>query len=132
MKPKVIIKATIVNEKNKRVSRAKLYHTDSKGVKHQRIKEIKYENKQTIMSMCLTSVIIGLKELNKPSDISIYINYKILCSAFNQGWLDYWKKDDLWRTKKNEPVKHKELWQQLLELLEGHDYIFINEFGGEL
>ena len=46
------------------------------------------------------------------SDSSYFVN------CFRQGWYKNWQKNG-WRTSKKQPVENRELWEQLLALLEG-------------
>ena len=65
--------------------------------------------------MELTAVIEALKTLN--SDSAYVVN------AFLQKWIYGWMKKN-WKTASNEPVKNKELWQELYELTKIHDITF--------
>ena len=78
--------------------------------------------------MEMTAVIEGLKKLKEPCDLKIYSDSAYIVNAFNQNWIESWEKKD-WKNSKKEPVKNKELWIELLQLLKQHKYEFIKVKG---
>lgn len=44
-------------------------------------------------------------------------------NAFKQKWIENWKKNN-WKTASKEPVKNKELWQELDNLTQMHKVTF--------
>lgn len=73
--------------------------------------------------MELTAVIEALKMLKRPCKVNIYSDSAYVVNAFVQKWIYGWMKKG-WKTASNEPVKNKELWQELYELTKVHDVTF--------
>lgn len=73
--------------------------------------------------MELTAVIESLKMLKRPCKVNIYSDSAYVVNAFVQKWIYGWMKKG-WKTASNEPVKNKELWQELYELTKVHDVTF--------
>ena len=92
-------------------------------------KEIAGEKKDTTNNvMELTAVIEGLKLLKFPCEVEVYSDSAYVVNAFNQGWIYNWIKND-WRTSGKEPVKNKEIWQELYGLTKIHKVKFIKVKG---
>lgn len=92
-------------------------------------KEISGGNPNTTNNvMEMTAVIEGLKLLKEPCDIEIYSDSAYVVNAFNEHWIDGWIKKN-WQNSKKEPVKNKELWLELLELLNKHHFKFVKVKG---
>ena len=80
------------------------------------IKEISGGKKDTTNNvMELTAVIEGLKLLKYPCEVDLYSDSAYVVNAFLQGWIYNWVKNN-WRTASKEPVKNKEIWQELYNL----------------
>jgi ribonuclease HI len=78
-----------------------------------------YEPDTTNNRMELRAVIEALKALKKKNiPIRIVTDSQYVKNAFTEGWLDKWVRKG-WTRGKKEPVKNKELWQELLRLTEG-------------
>lgn len=73
--------------------------------------------------MELTAVIEALKMLKRPCKANVYSDSAYVVNAFIQKWIYGWMKKG-WKTAGNEPVKNKELWQELYELTKIHDVTF--------
>ena len=96
-----------------------------KGVK----KEISGGNKQTTNNiMELTAVIEGLKMLKFPCEVDLYSDSAYVVNAFEQKWIFGWLKNN-WKTAGKDPVKNKELWQELYNLTQIHTVNFIKVKG---
>ena len=78
--------------------------------------------------MEITAVLEALKCLKKESDVQVYSDSAYTVNAFNQGWIYNWMKNG-WRTANKEPVKNKELWQELYALTKKHKVEFIKVKG---
>ena len=92
-------------------------------------KEISGAKKDTTNNvMELTAVIEGLKMLKYPCDVEIYSDSAYVVNAFNQKWIDSWIKNN-WKTSGKEPVKNKEIWQELYDLTKVHNVKFIKVKG---
>ena len=87
-------------------------------------KEISGGEKQTTNNiMEITAVIEALKQLKYECEVTIYSDSAYVVNAFLQGWIYNWMKNN-WRTSGKEPVKNKELWQELYSLTKKHNVEF--------
>jgi len=92
-------------------------------------KEISGGNKDTTNNiMEITAVLEALKLLKFPCELKIYSDSAYVVNCFKQKWIYNWQKND-WRTADKKPVKNKELWQELYELLNEHKFEFIKVKG---
>ena len=73
--------------------------------------------------MELTAVIESLKILKRPCKVDLYSDSAYVVNAFLQKWIYGWIKKN-WKTAGNDPVKNKELWQELYVLTKIHDVTF--------
>lgn len=87
-------------------------------------KEISGFNKETTNNiMEMTAVIEALKLLKYPCELTIYSDSAYVVNAFEKGWIDSWKANG-WKNSSKEPVKNKELWEEMIELLEPNEFVF--------
>ena len=92
-------------------------------------KEISGGMKETTNNiMEITAVIEALKCLKVESDVQVYSDSAYTVNAFNQGWIYNWMKNG-WKTANKEPVKNKELWQELYALTKKHKVEFMKVKG---
>lgn len=92
-------------------------------------KEISGGSKDTTNNiMEITAVIEGLKLLKFPCEVDLYSDSAYVVNAFNQGWINNWRKNN-WKTASKEPVKNRELWEELYELTNMHKVNFIKVKG---
>ncbi len=70
--------------------------------------------------MEITAALNGLKALREPCKVDIYTDSAYVCNAFLQNWIYGWLKNG-WVNSKKEPVKNKELWQELYEMTRFHN-----------
>ena len=99
-----------------------LLFTDAHGVVHEREGSQGF-SETTNNRMELTAAIKGLKALTKPCDVELYSDSSYLVNAFNEHWIDGWKKVNFRRGKKDE-VKNIDLWEELLRVMEPHTVTF--------
>ena len=78
--------------------------------------------------MELTAIIEALNKLKYPCDVQILSDSAYVVNAFKLKWIDSWIKND-WKTSNKEPVKNKELWQELIKLTNIHKTEFIKVKG---
>ena len=78
--------------------------------------------------MELTAVIEGLKMLKFPCEVDLYSDSAYVVNAFEQKWIFGWLKNN-WKTAGKDPVKNKELWQELYSLTKIHTVNFIKVKG---
>ena len=92
-------------------------------------KEISGGKKETTNNvMEITAVIEGLKLLKYPCEAEIYSDSAYVVNAFQQKWIDGWKKNG-WKNSKKEDVKNRELWEELDNLTNIHNVKFIKVKG---
>ncbi len=92
-------------------------------------KEISGGKKETTNNeMEITAVLEALKILKKPCEVMIFSDSAYVVNTFNKGWIYKWIKNDWLRTniktKEKEPVKNKELWEELYSLYKKHKVTF--------
>lgn len=73
--------------------------------------------------MEITAVIEALKLLKYACEVDLYSDSAYVVNAFRQKWIDNWKKNN-WKAASKEPVKNKELWQELDKLTQIHQVKF--------
>ncbi len=78
--------------------------------------------------MEVTAVIEALKLLKFPCKVLLYSDSAYVVNCFNQGWIYNWIKNN-WKTSNNQPVKNKELWEELYSLTKVHKVTFIKVKG---
>ncbi len=84
------------------------------------IKEIKGFSKETTNNiMELTAVIKALESLNRTCKIIITTDSNYVKDGITD-WIKNWKSNG-WKTAKKQPVKNKELWVTLDNLVSEHD-----------
>lgn len=78
--------------------------------------------------MELSAVIQALSMLKEPCEVKLYSDSAYVVNATNQNWIKNWQKNG-WKNSQKEPVKNKELWEKLIELLKIHKVEFIKVKG---
>ncbi len=68
--------------------------------------------------MELTGAIMGLKALTRPSVVELYSDSEYVLKGLRE-WVAGWKKRG-WKTAAKQPVKNRELWEELDTLRSGH------------
>lgn len=92
-------------------------------------KEISGGSKETTNNiMEVTAVIEALKLLKRECEVEVYSDSAYVVNCFNNGWIYNWIKNN-WVTSGKEPVKNKELWQELYDLTKKHKVKFIKVKG---
>ena len=92
-------------------------------------KEISGAEKNTTNNiMEITAVLEALKLLKEECEVDIFSDSAYVVNCFNQGWIYNWIKKG-WKTAGNEPVKNKELWQELYNLTKIHNVKFVKVKG---
>ena len=92
-------------------------------------KEISGGAKETTNNiMEVTAVIEALKLLKWECEVELYSDSSYVVNAFNNGWIYNWIKNN-WKTSSKDPVKNKELWQELYDLTKKHKVTFIKVKG---
>ena len=92
-------------------------------------KEISGGKKDTTNNiMELTAALEALKMLKRPCDVKLYSDSAYLVNGFINGWIYNWKKNN-WKTSNKEPVKNKEIWEELYKMTKIHKIEFIKVKG---
>lgn len=87
-------------------------------------KEVKKAFKNTTNNiMELSAVIEALSMLKEPCSVKLYSDSAYVINAVNQKWINNWIKNG-WKTANKEPVKNKELWEELIKLMNYHKIAF--------
>ena len=73
--------------------------------------------------MELIAVIEGLKSIKENENIEITTDSMYVKNGINQ-WINNWKRNG-WKTAAKKPVKNKDLWQQLDELVQNYSIKWI-------
>ena len=68
--------------------------------------------------MELLAAIEALSALRRPCRVTLYTDSQYLRQGITE-WLDKWKRNG-WRTSQRKPVKNRDLWQRLDELVQQH------------
>ncbi len=92
-------------------------------------KEISGAQKDTTNNiMEITAVLEALKLLKFECEVEVYSDSAYVVNAFKQKWLENWQKNH-WKTSSKEPVKNRELWEELYDLTQKHNTTFIKVKG---
>ena len=87
-------------------------------------KELSGGNKDTTNNiMEITAVLEALKALKFSCEVDLYSDSAYVVNSFNQGWIYNWLKKG-WKTASGEPVKNRELWEELYNLTQTHKVTF--------
>ncbi len=82
------------------------------------------EANTTNNKMELKAVIMALKALKEPCDVTLTTDSQYVCNAVNKGWIYNWKKNNWIKSDKTQ-AKNIELWEELLPLLRRHKVSFV-------
>ncbi len=78
--------------------------------------------------MELIAVVEALKILKYPCEVDLHSDSAYIVNCFTQGWIYNWVKNN-WKTASKEPVKNKEIWEELYNLTKIHKVNFIKVKG---
>lgn len=70
--------------------------------------------------MELMAAIEGLSALKEPCNVTLYSDSKYLVDSVNKGWIESWQKNG-WKNSKKEKVKNRELFEELIKLMDVHN-----------
>jgi len=73
--------------------------------------------------MELLAAIKGLEALKEPCIVTLYSDSKYLIDAINKKWIESWQKNG-WKNSQKKPVKNRELFERLIELMQIHTVEF--------
>lgn len=84
-------------------------------------KEISGAEAQTTNNrMEITAALKALAALKKPCRVELHTDSQYLLNAFEQGWLEKWKRNG-WRTADKKSVSNVDLWMELDPLVATHE-----------
>lgn len=81
------------------------------------------ERETTNNRMELTAAIMALSALKEPCEVKLTTDSKYLCDAITQGWAEAWKNNG-WKKADKKPALNRDLWEELLTLLQKHNVTF--------
>ncbi len=70
------------------------------------------------------AVIVALKTLKEPCNVTLYTDSKYIVNAINEKWVYGWEKNG-WKNSSKKQVSNIDLWKELLPLLEIHNVKFV-------
>ena len=74
--------------------------------------------------MELTAVIEAFRALKRDGlRIQVFTDSSYVANCFREKWYESWQQNG-WRNAKKEPVENRDLWEELLTLVEKHQVIF--------
>ena len=74
--------------------------------------------------MELSALIAGLAALKeKGLQVNVYSDSSYLINCFKNKWYENWQKNG-WKTASKAPVENRELWEELLSLMQGQSVSF--------
>ena len=82
------------------------------------------EDNTTNNRMELLAIIKGFEALKEKCNIKLYSDSSYALNPLIQGWLTQWQMNN-WRSLSKTPVKNVDLWEKLIDLMEGHNIEFI-------
>ena len=87
-----------------------------------------FEPETTNNRMELTAAIVALNALKEPCEVKLYSDSAYLVNAFQQKWLDNWQKRN-WIKSDKKPVENRDLWENLLCVMQSHEVEWIKVKG---
>lgn len=82
----------------------------------------------TNQRMEMTAAIRGLQALTRPCKVQVVSDSAYLVNCMQQHWYRKWRKNR-WRNAKNQRVRNKDLWEELLEITKEHEVTFAHVKG---
>lgn len=74
--------------------------------------------------MEMLALINGLRAITKTGQtIRVFSDSSYLMNCFREKWYENWLKNN-WKTSKKTDVENRDLWEELLSLIKGHDISF--------
>ncbi|MDO9584452.1 MAG: ribonuclease HI [Desulfomicrobium sp.] len=73
--------------------------------------------------MEIRGVLHALEHLKRPCTVQVHTDSRYVCDAISKKWIQSWIKNG-WLTSAKKPVKNRDLWEQLLPMLQKHRVSF--------
>ena len=86
------------------------------------------EHRTTNNRMELTGVVQGLRGLTRPCRVRVHIDSSYVKNAFANGWIARWQRNG-WISKEKQPVKNRELWEELVVEVARHEIEWVKVKG---
>ena len=86
------------------------------------------ESNTTNNKMELMAAIVALETLKEPCEVELYSDSAYLVNAYNQNWIEGWKKNN-WKNSSKQDVKNRALWERLEKQTTIHNVKFIKVKG---
>lgn len=86
------------------------------------------EANTTNNKMELMAAIVALETLKEPCDVELYSDSAYLVNAYNEHWIEGWKKKN-WKNSSKHDVKNRDLWERLEKQTTIHNVTFIKVKG---
>lgn len=90
------------------------------------VTDFKCKSGVTPNQLILTALRDALRRMTKPSEILIYTDALYLRGNY-MDYLPLWRKNG-WKTARGEPVKNRELWEEVVEAAEPHRIAFGKQY----
>lgn len=89
------------------------------------------ESPTTNNRMEMMAAIRALEALKKPTTVTLYTDSTYLLKGVTE-WMEGWKKRG-WRTAARKPVKNRDLWEKISEVIEQHDieWVWVKGHSGD-
>jgi ribonuclease HI len=81
------------------------------------------EAQTTNNRMEMRAIIEGLRALKKPCRVTICSDSALIINAFTDRWIDGWIRRG-WLKADKKPVENRDLWEDMLEAIGGHQIIW--------
>jgi ribonuclease HI len=78
--------------------------------------------------MEMKAVTEALSRLKRPCRVTIYSDSALIVNAFQQGWIDGWKRRG-WKKADKKPVENEQLWKEMLRAMEPHEVNWVKVKG---
>ena len=82
------------------------------------------EEMTTNNRMELTAVIMGLRALKEPCEVILTTDSRYVVDGIEKGWARSWQRN-CWIKSDKKPALNRELWEELLLLLDTHKVKFV-------
>ncbi len=93
------------------------------------VKEISGGEKSTTNNrMELMAAIVSLETLKESCIVTLYSDSAYLVNAYNQNWIENWKKNN-WKNTGKQDVKNRDLWERLEKQTSIHEVTFVKVKG---
>lgn len=78
--------------------------------------------------MEMRAIIEALRGLKRPCKVTIYSDSALIINAFQQGWIEGWKRRG-WKKADKKPVENMDLWQDMLDAMKPHEVSWVKVKG---